>query len=143
LAPALVQSWAERWAGWWVSERWQFQGLGSLSQRVLSWRPWQARLAARRPEDSREHSSAWVFRSMRRNATRARSKTETSCSLFIPKIAQSAIAQRKSSRLVARRIFPTLVRPLFLKIKEQPRSVIKVVRVEVGDLLDPPPTLPN
>ena len=39
---------------------------------------------------------------------------------------------KKSSRSVEQKIFPTLVRPLFLKIKEQPKSVIKVVRVEVG-----------
>jgi len=42
-------------------------------------------------EDLREHSSAWVFQSTRRNAMRARSKTETSCSLFTPKTALSAI----------------------------------------------------
>ena len=46
-----VQSWAEPLARWLGLGHSRFLGLDFLSRRDLSWRPWQARLAARPPED--------------------------------------------------------------------------------------------
>jgi hypothetical protein len=73
---------------------------------------WRVRPAAPQPEALPERSSAWAFPSMRRNATRERSKTETSCSPFIQRTAMSAIARKKSSRTAGPWIFLTPVRLL-------------------------------
>ena len=66
--------------------------------------------------------SAWVFRGMRQNATKGKSRTETSCCPFTLRTALSAIALRKFSRAVARKRFRTLARPPFPRTRKQRTS---------------------